>query len=249
MNTMIRSTLSIAAAFLISVAVQAAELGAGALSIGEAQGDVTYRVANSETFVPAPAGTALPQGAVVKTGPDSTASVVFSSGSVAIITENSTVNVSKFLQAPFTGTMTAGAEPSVSETELIIEEGEVISVVAKLRKGSSYTVSSPVGAAGVRGTIFGYRYNSNGSRGEIVVLEGSIVLIFGDRQVEVGAGFTYNIRTGEVTPTRESNARRYERLLKRFGGSGERGRRGVFTPDGASAPVIPIPDLIGVSVN
>lgn len=248
MNTMIRSTLGFAAALLISVAVQAAQLGAGALSIGKTEGDVTYRVANSETFQAAPAGTALPQGAVIKTGPNSTASVVFSSGSVAIITENSTVEVAKFLQEPFVGTMTAGAEPSVSETQLNVQSGEVISVVAKLRKGSSYTVSSPVGAAGVRGTTFYYTYDVETGAGEVAVLEGSVVLSVSGQQVTVGAGYTYNFATGAVTAIPAVRMRILERLVEIFGPV-DGGSAGIYTPESETGPTIPNTDIIGISIN
>jgi hypothetical protein len=248
MNTMIRSTLGLAAAFFISVAVQAAELGAGALSIGKTEGDVTYRVANSEEFLPAPAGTALPQGAVIKTGPNSTASVVFSSGSVAIVEENSVVEVAKFLQEPFVGTMTAGAEPSVSETQLNVQSGGVVSVVAKLRKGSSYTVSSPVGAAGVRGTSFFYNYDPATGGGELSVTEGSVVLNVGGQQVTVGAGFTYNFATGAVTQISPVRLRILQSMIARFGPI-DGGNTGIYTPESESGPTIPATDLIGVSIN
>lgn len=248
MNTMIRSTLGFAAAFLFAVAVQAAELGAGALSIGKTEGDVSYREANSQTFKPAPAGTALPQGAVVKTGPKSVASVVFSSGSVAIIQENSTVEVAKFLQEPFVGTLTPGVEPSVSDTQLNVQTGAVISVVSKLRKGSNYTVSSPVGAAGVRGTAFYYSYDSATGDGTVAVTEGSVVLVFADRQVTVNAGFSYDFKTGVVAPLTSVQSRVYTRMIETFGPI-DNGDSGIYTPESTSGPTIPSTDLIGISIN
>jgi len=247
MNTMIRLTLGLAAVFLISVAVQAAELSAGALSIGKAEGDVTYSLPDSKNFMAAAAGTALPQGAILKTGANSTASVVFSSGSVAIVKENSIVEVSKFLQEPFFGTMTAGEEPSVSDTELKVQQGEVLSVVAKLRKGSRYTVSSPVGAAGVRGTTFLFSYNQVTKTGRLVVTEGSVVLIFGDRQVTVEAGFSYRFPGGERAPNTPDDLLRTIEDIRLYGpGAATSG----FTPVGPqSGPTVPNIDLIGVSVN
>lgn len=239
---MIRSTLSIAAAFLISVAVQAAELGSGAYSIGVSNGDVSFRLSGSEDFRPAPAGTALPQGAVVKTGEKSSATIVFSSGSVAGIGANSVVEVSKFLQEPFKGALTAGAEPSVSDTEIVLVEGELISNVAKLRKGSKYSVTSPVGAAGVRGTIFFASYNSKTGEGVFEVAEGSIVILLdGGETVTLGAGQGWSSATGIYTLT----PGRIAQIQDAVGESGS-----VYDLTNVqTGQIIPLTDLIGVSVN
>lgn len=249
MNTMIRSTLGIAAALLLSIAVQAAELSAGAFSIGVAKGDVTYRLANSETYLPGPAGTALPQGALLKTGPGSSATIVFSNGSVATVGASSVVEVSRFQQEPFTGTLRKGSEPSLSDTHLVVIEGQLTSNVVKLRKGSKYTVSSPVGAAGVRGTIFVVNFNQATGQGAIEVVEGSIVLTFPGREVVVGAGFYYDSASSQVLPLSPARTQEIQNQAAGMGtGPGTVYDSNTATT-GDTGPSIPLTDLIGVSVN
>lgn len=162
-----------AAAFL-ALAVQAANLAPGAYSAGSVKGDVSYKLAGSAQYQPLAAGVALPQGATIKTGSKSTATIVFGSGSVAVIDPDSEVEISKFVQDVFSGPIPAGAEPAVSETEIKIIDGAVTAKVAKLKKGSSFTVNSPVGAAGVRGTSFKYSYSSARGEAFLMVTEGGV---------------------------------------------------------------------------
>lgn len=246
MNIMFRSALSIVSAVILSVTVQAAQLGAGAFSVGVAKGDVTYRLANSETFIAAPAGTALPEGATLKTGANSSVTVVFSTGSVATIGANSVVEVSKFQQEPFTGTLTQGFEPSVSDTQLALVEGEVISNVAKLRKGSKYEVTSPVGAAGVRGTVFYVKYDKASGAGIFEVASGSIVLTLKDGStVTVRAGYGWDSRNPTVTYP--LTVKRVNELLDLANAETE---DNIFVRGpGAFTPTVPNTDLIGVSIN
>lgn len=245
MKTLLRSTLGFLSALVLSVSVHAAELGAGAVSVGVAKGDVTYRVAGSEVDLPAPAGTLLPQGATLKTGADSSATVVFSSGSEAFVGAEAVVEVSKFVQAPFTGTLVEGEEPSVSETVLNATQGEVISKVAKLRKGSQYTVNSPVGAAGVRGTIFAVA-TVKGKDGEpdvirVEVTQGNVFLSFADGSgVTIPAGWGWNSQTRTL----------YQLSIPRINQINSIVKAGAPVYTGAvPTSTIPITDLIGVSVN
>ncbi|MCX6937514.1 MAG: FecR family protein [Verrucomicrobia bacterium] len=163
-------------AALLSVAAQAAELAPGAITVGIAKGDVTYKIAGTTAYLPAPAGTALPQGATVKAGAGSTATLVFATGSVATIRPNTEVEITKFEQEAFSGPVSKKGEPSVSNTELKLIEGEVIPNVAKLKKGSQFVVNSPIGAAGVRGTIFAIKIDRATGAARITVLEGGVNL-------------------------------------------------------------------------
>jgi hypothetical protein len=162
------------ASAFFALAVQAANLAPGAYSAGSVKGDVSYKLAGSSQYQPLSAGVALPQGATIKTGARSTVTIVFGSGSTAVIDSNSEVQVAKFVQDVFSGPVSVDAEPAISETEIKIIDGAVTSKVAKLKKGSSFTVSSPVGAAGVRGTSFKYSYSSAKGEAFLQVTEGGV---------------------------------------------------------------------------
>lgn len=246
MKTMYRSTFGVIAALFLSVAVHAAELSAGAYSIGVSRGDVTYRLAGSETDRAAPAGTALPQGATVKTGAGSVATIVFSSGSVVTLRPNTVVEVAKFTQAPFTGPVEKRVEPSVSETQLVLVTGEAINTVAKLRTGSEYVMTSPVGAAGVRGTVFIVIYDEATKTGRVEVVSGKVVLQFeGRADVVIEAGQFYDLSTGVVADM--SDDRKAELAKENL--TEEDSATSEDIMGGDTGPGLPITDLIGVSIN
>lgn len=189
-----------AAAFL-ALAVQAANLAPGAYSAGSVTGDVSYKLAGSAQYQPLSAGVALPQGATIKTGSKSTATIVFGSGSTAVIDSNSEVEISKFVQDVFSGPVPVDSEPAISETEIKVIDGAVIAKVAKLKKGSAFTVNSPVGAAGVRGTSFKYSYNSASGEAFLQVTEGGVLFHekTGNKTTLVQAG-----KKVKVTPIRNA---------------------------------------------
>lgn len=176
MNNLLRLIVGGFFAALFAVAAQAADLTPGAVTVGIAKGDVTYKIAGTTTYLAAPAGTSLPQGATVKTGPGSLATLVFSSGSVATLRPDTELEISKFEQEAFSGPVSKAGEPSVSNAQLNLIDGEVISNVNKLKKGSQFVVNSPIGAAGVRGTIFSIKIDRLTGSARIVVLEGGVNL-------------------------------------------------------------------------
>lgn len=166
---------------LLSVAfvalAQAAELKAGAFSASQARGDVTYKLAGSTEYLPLTSGTALAQGATIKTGANSTVSIVFASGATAMVRPNSEIEVTKFEQEAFTGAMPAREEPAVSDTQLRLLQGEVVSNVRKLKSTSKYVINTPVGAAGVRGTFFSASYDPSTGKLVVATLNGSVEVI------------------------------------------------------------------------
>lgn len=187
-------TAGLVSAFF-AIAANAADLAPGAYSAGAVKGDVSYSASSGSKFAPLSAGTALSQGAVVKTGADSTVSIVFSSGSVLVVESNTTIEVSKFQQEVFSGPIAVGAEPSVSDTQINVVDGSVVAKVAKLKKGSSFAVNSPVGAAGVRGTTFKVTYNASTKTFKVSTVEGLVVTRKSgsstESNVEAGTQVTY----------------------------------------------------------
>jgi hypothetical protein len=99
----------------------------------------------------------------VNVGESSQATLVFSNGATIILDQNSSLVISEFLQNPFDtpfGIAAQAEEPSVSTMKLELEKGDVICDAKKLRvdEGSSLTINTPVGAAGIRGTRFQVTY-------------------------------------------------------------------------------------------
>jgi hypothetical protein len=174
MKKLIRLLASGFLAAVFALAAQAAELAPGAYSAGSVMGDVTFKAPGESDFKTLEVGASLPQGAVIKTGNKSKVVIIFGSGSVASIEANSEVEVTKFEQALFSGPVAADAEPAVSNTEIRIIDGGVTSKVNKLKKGSSFSIVSPVGAAGVRGTVFRFFYDKKNGRANIKVTEGGV---------------------------------------------------------------------------
>jgi len=192
MKTILRSLLGglVAAAFV--VVAQAADLAPGAFSAGTVKGDVSYKLAGTSQFLALTPGTSLPQGATIKTGEASLVAVVFANGSVATVTSNSEVEITKFHQEAFTGSVPSRSEPSVSATEIKIINGTVVSKVSKLKPGSTYIVNSPVGAAGVRGTTFSVSYDAATGAYVVSTLTGEVVYsgtLGGERPVNGGQSF------------------------------------------------------------
>lgn len=132
----------------------------------------------------------LPQGAVIKTGPNSSAVVVFANGATATLGANTEVEVTKFYQEAFVGTLAvdAEAEPSVSQTEIDLRSGEIVGRVRRLSSSSTFVVNTPVGAAGVRGTIFAISYSPVTGTYTLSTVTGLMNFTQGTTQNAVGAG-------------------------------------------------------------
>lgn len=164
------------AAAFFALAAQAANLAPGAFSAGTVKGDVSYKPAGSSEYIPLAAGVALPQGATIKTGANSSVLIVFGSGSTAVIDQSSEIEITKFEQELFSGPVPVDAEPSVSNTEIKVIDGDITTKVSKLKKGSSFVIDTPVGAAGVRGTVFRVSYRVGDTTFTVQVTEGGVVV-------------------------------------------------------------------------
>jgi len=159
-------------------------------------------------------GSLLTEGQVITTGAGASVLFVLSNGATVSLGADSVLSLEQFSQQPFGESykMSAlSAEPSTSTTRLNLVRGELISDVKKLKKdaGSSFSIQTPVGAAGIRGTAFRIAFRPEGNRASyaLVMLEGVIAQTFGTRSrpilVEHGkqivvTGIEYNPATGEV---------------------------------------------------
>jgi len=157
----------------------------GAIIIASMEGDVT--VTNNETGVALSSdrvktGGLIFDGHTVTTGPGAKAVLLFSSGTITTLKAESVLNIKKFAQEKF-DPKAAGKlgdrkdEPSPSETIIDLNLGDMVVDVKKLKKESSFNIDSPVGTAGIRGTVpaiqvlklpdGGFTQNTSMLRGEI----------------------------------------------------------------------------------
>lgn len=109
------------------------------------------------------------QSATVRTHAEGSVVLVFSNGATTKLGNDTELVIDEFLQDPFNATVKVSdldKEPSPSRTKLSLNRGEIIGDVKQLRhdQDSSFTVQTPVGAAGIRGTIFRivFRPQANG---------------------------------------------------------------------------------------
>ena len=132
----------------------------GAIIIAGLEGQVT--VINNTTQVPLPpekvvAGGVLFDGHTIKTGPSSKIILLLTNGTITTVKPNTSLNFKKFTQTNFDTSKIKlsdlKGEPSNSDTVIDIEFGDLVVDVKKLDKKSSFNIESPVGTAGIRGTV------------------------------------------------------------------------------------------------
>ena len=109
---------------------------------------------------------------LVTIGEGSRVILVFSNGATINIGEESEVEIRQFLQDPFAddyafGEATAEPTASTSQTRIHLRQGELIGNVKTLNKGSTFEVTTPAGAAGIRGTTFRVVFRPSGDGGGI----------------------------------------------------------------------------------
>ena len=107
--------------------------------------------------------------------------LLLTNGTVATIKAETSMNIKKFTQEKFDMSKTdfneLKGEPSKSNTVIDIEIGDLVVDVKRLDKDSSFNIESPVGTAGIRGTVpaisvmqmpdGGFQQNTSMLRGEI----------------------------------------------------------------------------------
>lgn len=129
-------------------------------------GVVTLKLDAAET--PLKNGDVIPVKGTVITGNDSSVVLVFSNGATTQLGADTQLNIEEFNQDPFpatTNVSSLAAEPTTSKTKLHLKKGELVGAVKHLNrdKGSTFTVQTPVGAAGIRGTTFRIVFRPDGS--------------------------------------------------------------------------------------
>ncbi len=158
---------------LVSLRAQAPAPAAAARPPGQIKaarvvGVVSYTLNGVVTPLAVNATTDVPQLATVVTGRDSSVVLVFSNGATTQLGAETTLAIEEFLQDPFASEInpaTIPDEPSISTTRLRLTRGEVVGQVKHLKhqQGSTFTVETPVGAAGIRGTTFRIVFRPTGN--------------------------------------------------------------------------------------
>lgn len=186
--------------------VNTADMKRGAIIITAVQGKAMIIKPGSTEGKKAAKGQALQQGEKVITDKNSTVSLAFENGSVIQVEAESSFVIEEFLQAPWEVSEQAlsemKTEPSNSKLSTFLEYGDVTSGVKKLKPGSSLTVATPLGSAGIRGTEFKVglqRDAKGGSKGlSVAVASGEVaVATKGGSTTSVKGGFSTSVT---VTP-------------------------------------------------
>jgi hypothetical protein len=168
----------IASAFAMNGSAQTA---VGQIRAAKVEGQVTKIKADGNT-VTLKNGDSLTETDTVLTGKSGSVVLVFSNGSSVKVGAESRLAIDEFKMDPFGEDIKPSelkAEPSVSQTKLNLAYGEMVGDVKKLNAASSYSIKTPVGAAGIRGTIFRivFRPSSDGKAFfTISTAEGKVVM-------------------------------------------------------------------------
>jgi len=146
---------------------------AGNIRVLKITGDVTRSLDATKQPSALKEGSFIQQDEVITTGKNSKALLLMSNGTTLTVDQNSSFHVDKFLQTPFDSSnvdyKTLKAEPSTSQTKLDVKTGSVIADVCKLSKGSTFDILTPVGVAGIRGTIIKVTVTRPGGGGPVTV--------------------------------------------------------------------------------
>jgi len=174
---------------------------AGKIIAARVRGDVSITIKATNVTTPLANNGAVAHGAIVTTAKGSSVVLVFSNGATVNLGSDTALDIEQFTQDPFSTAFNAAAakvEPSASTTKLKLVHGDLVSKVAKLnaKKGSTFTVATPVGAAGIRGTVFRIVYIPDGlghASFKLTTLEGNVVVTLASGTVnappvEVAAG-------------------------------------------------------------
>ncbi len=161
----------------------------GTIKVARKVGKVTAQ--NTVTGVPIDLenGSVITQGNIVRTDVDSSVVLLFSNGASINLAFSSELNIETFTQNSFDEIYEPSKredEPSVSTTNINLTRGELVGNVKKLKRGgaveSKFTVGTPVGAAGIRGTTFKITYRPTGDGRftfSLTTVEGNVQLAVG----------------------------------------------------------------------
>ena len=154
----------------------------GSIKAARVQGEV-LKLAADGTSAPLKDGDLVTEADTVTTGKGASVVLVFGNGSSVRLGAESRLAIEEFkmdpLDAPISNPSALTEEPNKSKTTLNLSYGEMVGDVKKLNTSSSYSIKTPVGAAGIRGTIYRivFRPSSDGKAFfQIQTAEGLVVM-------------------------------------------------------------------------
>lgn len=134
-----------------------AESRKGNIRVVKVKGTPTVTNPEDKSTADLKEGTFIQQGYSINTGKGDEAMLLFSNGTTVTVQPNSNFSIDQFLQTPFDSDKVdykdLKGEPSVSKTKISVSEGSILADVAKLSKGSTFNIGTPIGVAGIRGTL------------------------------------------------------------------------------------------------
>ena len=141
-------------------------------------------------------GEFLRQGSHVFTGSEGDVTLLFDNGSTIQLAPETEFSIDQFIQDPFEAKVVdyqkLDGEPSKSSTRLTVEAGTIFTNVKKLKTGSTFQVTTPVGTMGIRGT--GFFIRSLPGDGAPAV---SFGVSNGQVQFTTASGATQSVQAGE----------------------------------------------------
>ena len=127
-------------------------------------------------------GKKISEKSILVTGKDGSVGLLFSNGTLVTVKPGTRFYLREYSQKVFNSSdmplpSEIKEEPSQSRFLAHLDFGELVVKVPKLKKGSSMILSSPLGTAGIRGTMFQFMAVRNPVTGDIT---GGVNLISGD---------------------------------------------------------------------
>lgn len=148
-------------------------------------------------------GDFLRQGSEVRTSGGARVILLFDNGATIEIRPGTRFSIDKFLVDPLDAEsidyQKITREPTRSMTRISVPQGNIITKVPKLNRSSSYDIGTPLGTAGIRGTVVNVAVTEQAST--FVVAEGMIQVTKGAQSFFIGDGSdngaSGNTRTGK----------------------------------------------------
>ncbi|MEO6246826.1 MAG: FecR domain-containing protein [Opitutaceae bacterium] len=148
----------------------ATSMVAGVIKAANVRGDVRKIDLANQTESTLQNGDILRQDhAVVTKGAAASAVLVFANGATVRVGGDARLEIKEFMMDPLQADVASVAaltnEPTTSRTQLRLEFGEMVGNVKTLNRaaGSTFSVGTPAGAAGIRGTTFRIVYRPTGA--------------------------------------------------------------------------------------
>lgn len=148
-------------------------------------------------------GDFLNQGSTVRTSGDARVILLFDNGSTIEVRPDTRFSIDEFLIDPLDTESidyrSIKEEPTRSLTRVSVPQGNILTKTPKLNRGSSYDIGTPLGTAGIRGTVVNILVTQQAST--FVVTEGRIEVTKGAQSFFIGEGAQRadgNTQTGQA---------------------------------------------------